>query len=262
MLAIQAPQPWGALLLLRQSQTRRDPKVGAEQLTDEIRAVTLLAAMQQYDVIRQSACPVEEFADGGKRLGVGKMAVPAGDTSLQEQGSGAIGLHAGVVVALQRNAVEIAEVVEEGARDMAEIGGIADAVTETVDRETVRAEAVVSEVDRVASEAIEWRKRFDPEWPDERHEVGAAVDKVSHLFGVTIDRDVQAAEGRCPAEREVVAVEVGEAEGRDVGYRDAGAVEAFGQRAGADASVDEQDTGRRANDRRVSGRAAGKDAQF
>ena len=40
-------------MLLRQSEPRRDPLVGAEQPTDEIRTVTLLAAMQQYDVIRQ-----------------------------------------------------------------------------------------------------------------------------------------------------------------------------------------------------------------
>ena len=65
---MQAPQPWRALVLLRQGEARRDPAIGAEQPANEIRAVTLLAAMQQYDVIRQSAGAVEKAAYGSKRL--------------------------------------------------------------------------------------------------------------------------------------------------------------------------------------------------
>ena len=71
-------------MLLRQSEARRDPSVGAEQPADKILAVALLAAMQQHDVVWQSAGAVEEFADGCESLKVGKVATAAHDTALQE----------------------------------------------------------------------------------------------------------------------------------------------------------------------------------
>ena len=66
-------------MLLRQGEARCDPSVGAEQLADEIRAVALLAAMQQHNVVWQSAGTVEEFAYGCQGLEVGKVAL-AGST--------------------------------------------------------------------------------------------------------------------------------------------------------------------------------------
>ena len=71
-------------MLLRQSEARRDPSVGAEQLADKIRAVALLAAVQQHNVVWQSAGAVEEFAYSCQGLEVGKVAVAAHDTALQE----------------------------------------------------------------------------------------------------------------------------------------------------------------------------------
>ena len=50
--------------------------------------------------------------------------------------------------------------------------------------------------------------------------------------------------------------------GADVGQADAGAVETFSECARTDSGVDKQDAGRRPDDRRVSGRAAGEDAEF
>src|SRR5262245_17356352 len=82
--AICAPQPRRALVLLRQSEARRDPSVLAEQLADEIWAVALLAAMQQHNVVWQSASAVEEFAYSCQRLEVGQVAIAAHDTLLQE----------------------------------------------------------------------------------------------------------------------------------------------------------------------------------
>lgn len=81
--ASHASQPWGALVLLRQSEARRDPPISAEQLADKFGAITFLAAMQQYDVIRQLVGAVEEFADGGQGLTVGKVAMAAGDAASQ-----------------------------------------------------------------------------------------------------------------------------------------------------------------------------------
>ena len=119
-------------MLLRQSEPRRDPLVGTEQPADEIRTVALLAAMQQYNVIRQSTGAFEEFADGGKGLKVGKVAVAAGDAALEEPRAGAVGLHLRVVVTFQRDAVKVTKLIEEVERNMAEISGIADAIPEAV----------------------------------------------------------------------------------------------------------------------------------
>ena len=236
-VAIRASQPWRALVLLGQSEPGRDPLVGAEQPADDLWAVTLLAAMQQYDVIRQLARAVEESADGGKGLEVGKMAVAAGDAALQELGAGTVGLHPGVVVALQCDAVKVAKTVEEVGRDPAEVGGIADAIAGAVEHKAVRAKAIMSEVDRIACEAVDRRECGHVEGPYERHEIGGAEGEVIHLIGVTVDRDVQAAEGRSPVGRKVVSVEVGKTEGSDVGRADAGAVEALCKRARANSGI-------------------------
>ena len=40
---------------MRQSERGRDPAVTAEKSMDEMRAIAFLAAMQQHDVIGQSA---------------------------------------------------------------------------------------------------------------------------------------------------------------------------------------------------------------
>ena len=95
---------------------------------------------------------------------------------------------------------------------MAEVGGVADAIAEAVDHKAVRAKAVMSEVDWVACEAVDRREGGDVEWSDEWHEIGAAEGEAINLIGVTVDRDVQAAEGRSPVGRKVVPIEVGEAE--------------------------------------------------
>jgi hypothetical protein len=52
-------------VLLRKCKSWRDALIGAEQPPDEIRTITILAAMQQHDVIRQLGGAVEEFADRG-----------------------------------------------------------------------------------------------------------------------------------------------------------------------------------------------------
>ncbi|MGD9805616.1 MAG: hypothetical protein AB7E81_01030 [Hyphomicrobiaceae bacterium] len=51
-------------MLVSQSEPWRDPSIGAEQLSNKFWAIAFLAAMQQHDVIRQSPCAVEEFANG------------------------------------------------------------------------------------------------------------------------------------------------------------------------------------------------------
>ncbi|MBN8984223.1 MAG: Rieske 2Fe-2S domain-containing protein [Rhizobiales bacterium] len=79
---------------------------------------------------------------------------------------------------------------------------------------------------------------------------------------IDLRRDVEVAERWAPTGRKMVAIQVGEAEGGDVSRADAGAVQTPFERARADAGVDEQDAGRRPEDRCVSGRAAGKDAEF
>ena len=215
-------------MLMRQSEPRRDPPVGAEQPAEEIWAVALLASMQQYDVIRRLSGTVEEFADGGEGLEVGKVAMATGDAALQERGPGTVGLHLGIVVAFQCDAVKVAETVKEVGRDMAEIGGVADAIAEALNDKAVGAKAVMSEVDWVACEPVDRRESGFVEWSYEWHEIGGAKGKDIDLIGVTVNRDVQAAEGGSPVLRKVVPIEVGEADGSDVGQSNSGAVDAFG----------------------------------
>ena len=124
-------------MLVRQDQPRSNPMIGAKEGADQSRAITFLAAMQQDNVIWQSAGTVKKFADGGKCLVVGKMAMAAGDAALEIQRPGAVELHLGVVVALQRDAVKIVEPIKKVARDVTEVGGIADTVTKAIYYESV-----------------------------------------------------------------------------------------------------------------------------
>ncbi len=113
---MRAPQPWRALVLLRQSKARRYPAVAAEKPQEKFRAIAFLAPMQQHNVIRQPTRAVEKFADGSEGLRIGKVTAAAGDAALQEPWAGAIGLHLRIVIALQRDAIQIAEAVEEVGR--------------------------------------------------------------------------------------------------------------------------------------------------
>ena len=101
-------------------------------------------------------------------------------------------------------------------------------------------------LDRLACEADNRRECDHVERSYERHKIrGANGEAIDHA-GVTVDWDLQAAEGRDPAGRIVVPIEVGETEGSDVGQVNSGSLEAFGKRARTDAGVDEQHAGRRA----------------
>lgn len=249
-------------MLLGQSEARRDPPINAEHLSNELGAIAFPAAMQKHDVIRRLARAVEEFANGGESLRVGQMAVATGNPSLDEMRTGTVGLHLRVVVGFQCDAIEIAEAIEEVRRHVAEVGGVANAIAEAVDDEAVRAKSIMSERDWIASQSVNRRECFTGEWSDERHELRGAESKGTDLIGMTIDWDIKAAECRGPPGRKVVAIEVGEADRADVSQPDAGAAETFGECARTDAGVDKQDAGRRPDDRRISGRAAGKDAKF
>lgn len=68
-------------MLLRQSEARRDPPIGAEQLADEFRAITFLAAMQQYNVIGEPVGAVQELADRGQGLKIRGVAIAAGNAA-------------------------------------------------------------------------------------------------------------------------------------------------------------------------------------
>ena len=57
---------------------------------------------------------------------------------------------------------------------MAKIGSVADAIAETFDHEAVRAKLVMSEMDRVACEAVDRCKGVDIERSNERPEIGRA----------------------------------------------------------------------------------------
>src|SRR5688572_7619310 len=107
---LRRPQPLRAAVLLRQRQPLRDPRILAEQLPHEARAIALAAAVQEYDVRWQLSLPglrlLEDSADRLQRLLVGQMPAAAHDPLLEEPRPGAGELHAGVVVALKSEDVE------------------------------------------------------------------------------------------------------------------------------------------------------------
>ena len=123
------------------------------------------------------------------------MAVSAGDAAFQEPGAAAIGLHPRIVVGLECNTIEIAESVEQVTRHVSEVGGIADAITEAVDDEAMRSKGVVSEMDRIADQTVDWREGRGVERPDERYKLWAALRETGDFIEVTMDGNVPAQEG-------------------------------------------------------------------
>jgi hypothetical protein len=118
----------------------------------------------------------------------------------------------------------------------------------------------VGEVDGVDAEAGEgFEGVVVVKGVNERGErvVGLAVEFVG-AGGVAEYSGLLADEGLGPGGAEVVGVEVSEAGGGDVGDADAGALEALGRDAGADAEVDEQDARMQSSrDIRVTARGCG-----
>lgn len=168
------------------------------------------------------------------------MAMAASDATLKEIGSGAVGLHLGIVVGFERDAIKIAEVIEEAERDVTKISGVANAVAKAVDYEAMGTKPVMREVHWVASKTVDRRESFVGEWSYERRQLGRALRQGIGFIGVTIDRDVEAAECRTPTRRIVVAVEVREAKGTDISRADTGALETLCERARADSGVNKR----------------------
>ena len=83
-------------------------------------------------------------------------------------------MHLGVVIALQRDAVKVAEAVKEVGRHMAEIRRVADTIAEAIDHETMRAKVVMSEADRVTCDAVDRRESRVIEGSYKRHELWGA----------------------------------------------------------------------------------------
>src|SRR4051812_27146465 len=72
-----------------------------------------------------------------------------------------------------------------------------------------------------------------------------ALQDVLHFSAMAENSDVAIEDRAEPGGREVIAIEVRDADGGDVADGDAGAVEALGGRAWADAGIDEHDIARR-----------------
>ncbi len=178
-----------------EGEPRGDSLVRGEEATHEMRAIAFLAAMQEHDVIRQATRAVEQLAQGCERLEVREVAAAAHDALLQKQGARTLGLHLRIVIALQGDAVEIAEAVEKGARNVTEISGVADAIVEPIDDEPVRPEFVVRKANRLASHSGDRREGRAIEWSDQMSEIGRASGQAADLVQMTVDRDFEAQKG-------------------------------------------------------------------
>jgi len=223
-----------------------------------MRAVALSAAVEEDDVAGEAAGvlgAVEDGADGGEGLVVGEVAGAAHDALLEEPGAGAGLLHVRVVVAFEGEDVHVLEGFDEVRGDAAEVGGVADAAAGGFDEEAVGAGAVVGEGDGGGGDGGEEVEGLGVERGDEGGElvgmVAAAaggeggvplagdVEEVGDAAVVAEELDAAVEDGGEPVGAEVVAVEVGEADGGDIRDGDAGALQALCGGAGADAGVDE-----------------------
>ena len=90
---------------------------------------------------------VENGFDGGEALGVGEMALAAGDSALEEIGASAGALHVGVVVAFDGQEIDAGEMFDQSFGDGAEIGGVADFCFRVFKEEGVGAVDVVGEME-------------------------------------------------------------------------------------------------------------------
>ena len=61
----------------------------------------------------------------------------ARDASLQKPWAAAALLHLGIVIALERDAVEVAKAIKEVRRHMSEVRRITDAIAETIDHKAM-----------------------------------------------------------------------------------------------------------------------------
>ncbi len=110
----------------------------------------------------------------------------------KNKGRRALGLHLRIVIALQRDGVEVAEAVEKSAGNVAEVSGVADAIVEAIDDEAMRSERVVRKANGLASHAGDRRECRAIEWSDQMYEVGSASGEAADLVDMTVDRDVEA----------------------------------------------------------------------
>jgi 1-aminocyclopropane-1-carboxylate deaminase/D-cysteine desulfhydrase-like pyridoxal-dependent ACC family enzyme len=124
------------------------------------------------------------------------MAIASCDATLQELRAGAARLHLGIVVALQRDTVKVAEMIKEMGRDSPKVGGVSNAITEAFDRKAVRAKVVMLKMNRVTFQPFKRRESVDVECSYEWRQFGGVEDETINLIGVTVDRDIQLADGR------------------------------------------------------------------
>src|SRR5689334_17474454 len=115
--------------------------------------------MQQYDVVRQFGRAVEEFADRGQSLKIGKVPTAARNATLNISGTTALGLHLRVVIALKRDAVELMKALEKVRRDTAEVRCATDAIAKPLDHEAMGAKLVMSKLDWIAHDTADGRER-------------------------------------------------------------------------------------------------------
>lgn len=74
----------------------------------------------------------------------------------------------------------------------------------------------MGEANGVVYQAVDRRKSIDAEWPNERNDAGSPGCQEMDLIFVTMDRDALAHKRGDPARREVVPIEVREAEGGNI----------------------------------------------
>src|SRR5262245_58993880 len=179
--------------------------------------------MEEHDVAGELLTPIEDLSHGDERLLVGKMPLATHDAALQEDRPVAFELHARVIVALDRQHIHVAEMLDQPGRNAPQIGRISDATPEACDDETMRAQVIVLKPDRMDLKLLERREMPGIERLDQFRETagGLVVGSVSkHAFqqvgvpvAMTEHSYSEANERVGPGGIEMIAIQVSQADG-------------------------------------------------
>ena len=272
-------EPGGALVLAGQVKAFGDAGVRGVQLFEQAGAIALAGQMKQHDVRGGRVGLGEQVLEGVEGLFVGQVAAVGHDAVLEHRGTGRVELHPRIVVGFDGQEMDVEHGVKQRVGDVAEIGGVGQAVFAATEDVAGGALRIVRERDGAdADDGIKGQLEHEGligEWTNQpvtmkdhrfRCAIGGSQDLVElgEMFLMEVDGDLAFEEGAVPVGGKVIAVEVGQEDGADVAEGNAGAVQTFGGGAWAEPGVDEDDVidVSEPNDGTVARRSAAENAKF
>ena len=147
------------------------------------------------------------------------MSRPTHDAVLQIPRPWALHLHVGIVVALDRQHVHVAKVIDQSLRHATQVRRISDAHAEAVDPKAMRAHLIVSQRNGVNMNSIHRRERPAIERHHQRLKRGDKfrlakdrADQFRHPPMIAINANLPGNDRLEPAETDVIAIQVSQAD--------------------------------------------------